>query len=82
MYELTIRRPSSLLSVVLSQEITPSQLSIIAALLKQDITYGEVLAFLASRKRQYPNQAFAEGVSDTWNDNRREGIEQFQAEDR
>jgi hypothetical protein len=43
MYQLTIKDPGSLLSIILEQEITPAQASSIKALLRTDLAYNEVL---------------------------------------
>jgi len=51
-YHIKVTRPGSLESVLLDGDITHDQVSIVIALLKDPtITYGEVLAFLASRRR-------------------------------
>lgn len=51
MLELTIRRRGSLLNRVTEQTITEDQANSILAIAKaKDLTYGEVLAFLAGRK--------------------------------
>ena len=52
MIQLKITQPGSLLSVLHEQEITPAQVSIVAAILKApDLTYSEVLFFLANRNQ-------------------------------
>jgi len=78
MIHLKITRPSSLLSVEIDRDIDERQLSIIKLVLASDMTYAEAL-----------------GVFGAWFDRpetftytlrpaleRREGIDQFQAEDR
>lgn len=51
MYQLEIKNRNSLLSIILRKEITPAQVSIVTAISADPtITYGEVLAWLASRR--------------------------------
>ena len=51
MYQIKLTRPGSLESVLIDGEVTPNQVSIIIAVLKDpQLTYGEVLSFLAKRK--------------------------------
>lgn len=51
MMQLKITKPGNLLSVVHEQEVSDSQASSVIALLKAPgLTYGETLAWLASRR--------------------------------
>jgi hypothetical protein len=50
MYQLTIKDPNSLLSTVTKQDINDAQVNNVLAVLRAtDLTYGELLAFLAGR---------------------------------
>jgi hypothetical protein len=51
MLELVIKRSDVSAEVVLRQEITPAQLSIVKLLLASDITFGEALRVLKAPAR-------------------------------
>lgn len=51
-YRITIKREGSLLSVIVDEQVTDAQVSIVTAILKaEDLTYGEALFFLANRNQ-------------------------------